>query len=719
MPEEAALDSSQYDLEESWEDSYDEYEDVDSLDYVLRGRSLKSRLSSGVMSAPWWIVSVALHFVAAMFLGKVLMMSPAKRMKDVIIEVGMQPKPPTQLDLQKIEQIFKALNTAVPEAKMVAPVLVTDNLTKAPEMDLSKIDVEPMGEVDTSEMIEEDFMGPGEEGYGGEGHGLGEFQEEGILGHGEWNTTVRGLGGYGKVMDNMSVRLSQQARKFGGNVLIIWLIDSSVSMTDDQKAIKQHIAKMDHKFREQEGAGNLKQAIIQFGSEPKVWLDPTEDLDLVMEAFDHIEPNEPGTAENVMQALIYCAQKYRSIKRGKKVVILVDDDIGDDGHLMEKAFQELRRSKMTTYVINRMCPFQSSEVSEQFKYTDENGDIWEGTGRVRRGPETARSEIYELGYGGISSWRKGSIPSGFGIYEQSRVAYRTSGAYYILDSDPEKEKEMRELYDWKLMERYSPELCSRTEYDSRTSRNVFKRSLELITNQWESVRAPGGSMQPDAIAMNLKACTDKLEQVDEILDYMEKRVIVPDSRLSSITRNRRWVANADLMYAFLQLAKYRLRQFHLGLRLFLKENQGKIPKDHVISAKARQKPIESKYEAQDRADAIASVRSLANRHPRTPWGHIASLFDPDSTDDLYGWRFSHSKPPFRGYWAKVVFRDNSEMELFIVLEDERMVKLRNKKGLERTISKKLIKSITPIQTARSGGGGGGGRMGGRPANPRI
>jgi len=51
------------------------------------------------------------------------------------------------------------------------------------------------------------------------------------------------------------------------------------------------------------------------------------------------------------------------------------------------------------------------------------------------------------------------------------------------------------------------------------------------------------------------------------------------------------------------------------------------------------------------------------------------------------------------------------------MEDERRVKLRNKKGLERTVSKKLIKSITRIQTARTGGGGG--RMGGRPANPRI
>ncbi|MDP6505764.1 MAG: hypothetical protein QF886_19235, partial [Planctomycetota bacterium] len=139
MPEEVALDSSQYDYDEDWEE-YDDYEDVDSLDYVLRGRSLSSRLSSGVMSAPWWIVSVALHFVAAMFLGKVLMMSPASnRVEDVIIETTFQRDPPTQLDLQKIEQIFKALNTAAPEAKMVAPVLVTENLTKAQEMDLSQI----------------------------------------------------------------------------------------------------------------------------------------------------------------------------------------------------------------------------------------------------------------------------------------------------------------------------------------------------------------------------------------------------------------------------------------------------------------------------------------------------------------------------------------------------------------------------------------------------
>ena len=133
-----------------------------------------------------------------------------------------------------------------------------------------------------------------------------------------------------------------------------------------------------------------------------MWLKPTNDLSLLMKAFENIESNEPGQNENVCTAIIYAAKYFKNYGKVKKVLVLVDDDSGDDSHLMETALTEMKKAKMTLYVINRQCPFQSEWMKEPFEFLDSNGDVWKGIGRVHRGPETARPEIVDLGYGGLS-----------------------------------------------------------------------------------------------------------------------------------------------------------------------------------------------------------------------------------------------------------------------------------------------------------------------------
>ena len=41
------------------------YEEPFTLEYVLRGRSTQSRISSSIRATPWWMVSIALHLAAA------------------------------------------------------------------------------------------------------------------------------------------------------------------------------------------------------------------------------------------------------------------------------------------------------------------------------------------------------------------------------------------------------------------------------------------------------------------------------------------------------------------------------------------------------------------------------------------------------------------------------------------------------------------------------
>ena len=683
------------------------YEEPFTLEYVLRGRSTQSRISSSIRATPWWMVSIALHLAAALILGKVILSDGPKPVDDIVITTTIKEDDVKPLDLQKIQQIFKDIKKVKTEKVVQAPLLIQEVDVEMTEVDLKDIEIDPVAEGLEDEMLDDaDFM---EVGDGDDV--VGEVVDMPSFGVGEGSFNPRGVGSYSGVMENLAVRIRSDAKKYSGNGLVVWLVDASVSMKDDQEAIKRHLHTMDGKFREREGAGNLTQAIVYFGDKPQLWLNPTEDLDKVMLAMDHIEPNEPGTAENVMTAVTYCAKTFRGVKKGKKILVLVDDDSSDDSHLLERALQELRKSKMSLYVINRQCPFQSEWLSERFEFIDADGEVWSGTGRVHRGPESARPEIVGLGYGGITHWQRGAIMSGFGIYDQSRLAYYTGGAYYILDVDAAKAEENANMYDWELMERYRPELVSREAYDRRLTRNFLKQGIDAGKARWAQGRFPSGSMRPNGISMNLKLAENKLQQVDGLISLMKSRVIVPSDKLERIEKNRRWVGNADIMYAFLHLAKYRLRQYHLGLRQFIKENR-QIPSDHIVTGGGRGKPILTKHEARDRAMCIEVIRALADRHPRTPWGRVAAVFDPTTTTDLYGYKFSHAFY-FNGYWAHILFINGQRVDAYVSKIRHSKVTFRNNKG-ERTVPQRLIKSMERFQPKGSGG-----RGGGRPANPRI
>jgi hypothetical protein len=507
---------------------------------------------------------------------------------------------------------------------------------------------------------------------------------------------------YDKIMPDLGTKLSRFVRrggpKAGGNILLVWIMDASVSMKDDQQAIRERLWEMDKTFREQKGSGDLKQAVIYYGNRPNLWLQPTSDVEQVMEAMDNIEINPPGTVENTMQAVIYAAQQFdKSAIKAKRVGILVDDDSPDDSTRLEEALNELKKARMTLFVINRECPFQSEYLYEAFKWVDEDGDEFSGTGTVHRGPETARLEVTGISFGSFfwGDWSTasagGRIPSGFGIYDISRLAYYTGGAYYILDPKP------HDLYDWDLMEAYCPELVSRDEYDRRTVRNPYKRVIEQVTKQWNQGFSWSWRTIPQA-RENVTHCENRLVELEKLIRVLETEGRMSDSQLASLKENRRWPANADLVWSSLVLARHRLRQFLYGLEEFLKTTRS-IPEDHYIYAHGTQKVKETPKEKEDREAVIQAMRYVANRHPRTPRGYVATSFDPNSNQSLYGWLFNHAYY-FQSYWARLVTKDDKVYTAYVTGEDKKKDTITftvPKKGT-KTTPKSFFKSITPIPT---------------------
>jgi hypothetical protein len=685
---------------ETPEEDY-ESEGVSTLEYVLRGTDMRTTLLNYLRVTPWWLISVASHCAAGIVLiglssgtGTVKQTS-----EDLLVQADIKREDPEPLDLAKLEKVFEEMKKIETEKVIVSPMLV-----QRPEVEMTEApriteDLNP--DNSNTEFVENTDFTSFESGAGEDGN-IGDvgLSEEDVVGVA--SGIVRGKTNYDSIMGDLSTKLSKVVQKSGakagGNILLVWIMDASVSMKDDQQAIRERLWEMDKKFREQKGSGDLKQAVIYYGDRPNLWLQPTSDVEQVMEAIDNIEINPPGTVENTMQAVIYAAQQFdKAAIKAKRVGILVDDDSPDDSTRLEEALGELKKAKMTLFVINRECPFQSEYLYEAFEWVDEDGDKFAGTGTVHRGPETARPEVTGISFGSFfwGDWSTasagGRIPSGFGIYDISRLGYYTGGAYYILDPKP------HDLYNWDLMESYRPELVSRDEYDKRTVRNPYKRVIEQVTKQWNQGFSWSWRTIPQA-RENVTHCENRLVELEKLIRVLETEGRMSDSQLASLKENRRWPANADLVWSSLVLARHRLRQFLYGLEEFLKTTRS-IPEDHYIYAHGTQKVKETPKEKEDREAVIQAMRYVANRHPRTPWGYVASSFDPNSNQSLYGWLFNHAYY-FQSYWARLVTKDDKVYTAYVTGEDKKKDTITftvPKKGT-KTTPKSFFKSITPIPT---------------------
>lgn len=666
------------------------------LEFMMRGRSLQSTILQRIQATPCWIVSLSVHVAALLILASFTVSIGDKHIDDLVLDVSIRKDTPKVIDLAKIRQVFEPSTVTVQDSKVpLAPQLKPIEVEEMPVEPEIEVDYEMNFEV----IPDEDFITPvgdlGEEistAAGSQALGFGGSD----MGNGGTDFNGRGLNNYGSIMQNLGKRITAASKRLHNRVMMIWLVDQSVSMKDDQSAIREQLWEMDHRFRE-EGSGKLRQSVVAFGEHPTVILKPVEDVQQVMEAFDNIKPSEPGTPENVNAALIYCTKLFKNVRGVKKVIVLVDDDSGDDNELTEEAIKALKNSGTTLYVINRESPFQETEGYENYSFVDKSGDQFNGTGTVRRGPETALLEVPRLRWGAWNwpdNWSNTQVLSGFGIYDQSRAAFNTGGAYYILNPESSGSMSSKE-FDWVIMEQYRPELLPRSAYQTRIRNNPFRQAITQLEQAWnsEELRIRLNNWSPDLLVQNIQRTQARLALLDKMIPATESKAILPTSHLENLKSDKRWVANADLVLAQLYLARYRLRQYLYAQQDFTRLVKD-IPVDHAIVWQHHLQPRRTPEEARDRQDCVRIMSFLATRHEGTPWGKIGADFDPNSTVYLHGYALRHA-PSFNPFMAIIEFKNGKIIEAKVTTMTKEEVSYQNKKG-SKTTPRSDISKITPL-----------------------
>jgi hypothetical protein len=369
-----------------------------------------------------------------------------------------------------------------------------------------------------------------------------------------------------------------------------------------------------------------------------------------MAAIEKIPVEKNGT-ENTFAAIIQVVKEYKPMAaraKRKLVVVIVSDESGDDGHLVEDALKECRTADAPVYVLGRESVFGSLYAHVRWKQPI-SGRLFYLP--IRRGPETPFAE--QLQYGGFRRRRDGHM-SGFGPYEQVRLCKMTNGIFFQLPGEQEDLNDLDNREGEMLTNReYLPDLNSRSNYQEERDKSEFRRAIwDVIAMLDPYNRNVQGLEIPDPEETRERFNTDpasygpvvqqRLQQVKNILAAMQqaRRHLgrVKDQRDSE--PSERWRANYDLISAQLLWYQVRLFEYAIGLEQFARKgipaqvqkdpklNRWYIqedPSEFVMPDELQQKLLgvtpEELQQVYDQA--VAGLEKVKADHPGTPWARRA------------------------------------------------------------------------------------------------
>ncbi len=443
------------------------------------------------------------------------------------------------------------------------------------------------------------------------------------------------------VVDNMDEAMDRITQEIllmlsKGPVLVVWLLDESESMKDDQKEIRNKI----HRVYQELGLTGatkgdaLLTGVASYGAQLHIHSQrPTSKIEEIQRYFDQVPIDNSGE-EQMCLSIGRTIRYFRRFAKRKRqmALILVTDESGDpktNASMLEATLEEALSAKCRIYVLGREAVFGYPYA--HFRWTDPKTGIvyWL---RVNRGPETPFVE--QLQTNGL--WRRyDAHPSGFGPYEQARLAWKTGGVFFMLPS-PEVNLVHRDdrKYALSRIRPYMPFLGSRQEYLAQRNQSKLRSVIWKVINDLNPydpqkakyvVMREHFSLRPQEFrrqaqqeiakaAMYMKYLNAAIKALEEVKEERERET------------DPRWQANYDLIYA--QLLAYRVRMYEYGayLEYFMKNpKQPKIkpPRPQLTvtfwDIRTRAKTITGEKTASEIRRAREALQAVAREHEGTPW----------------------------------------------------------------------------------------------------
>ena len=456
--------------------------------------------------------------------------------------------------------------------------------------------------------------------------------------------------GYGAALGQMTQELVRLMRE--QKILVVWLFDESDSMTDDQKEIRERfykvyeelgiVQKTDAKLKVSDEI--MLTSVMSFGEHiSEHTKKPTSNVDDIKAAIDTIKVDESGI-ENMCGAIHAAVTKYRDAARSQRrklVIIVVSDESGDDGKNIEETIETCKRIKAPVYVLGHYSVFGYPYAHVRWIDPKYGLHHWIS---INRGPETPEPEC--LQFDGLHG-RWDVFSSGFGPYEQVRIAKQTGGIYFMLPGNEDNltgtagSHEQRK-FDLLDMKEYLPDLSSRQVYIKDRFEHKFREA------QWQVVAALNPHTDEKLNMQQLWYSTDPeifdkqgeetFKRALRAMGMLNDQVRVLDSvkKLRDKETSQRWRANYELMHA--QCLAYRVRLFQLLLSLDQHRKTRPVPQNPMNNCwdihrvkellepdkeQIQQTKVDFEELKRQSDTARQEFEAVIANHPRTPWARRA------------------------------------------------------------------------------------------------
>ena len=424
-----------------------------------------------------------------------------------------------------------------------------------------------------------------------------------------------------------------------GPVLAVWCFDQSESMKDDQQEIRDRIESVYEQLGLSGRTNNkaLLTAVTSYGENfiDHTHHDPTADRDVLRKAIDSV-PVDASGKEMMCGAVATAINGYRDLaRRGRQMaMILVTDESGDrqnnDGYL-EQAIAIAKAAKCKVYVLGRESVFGYPYAYIRWPHPQTKRVHWL---QIDRGPETGFPE--QLQTDGFRR-RHDAFSSGFGPYEQTRMARETNGIFFMLPSvETNLVGAQKERYEMESLRPYRPDLRARVE--------VFadRDQFPMRTLIWQVIQDlnPHNPAAQKAVELRVEFSLVPQQFVQQTrqeqakakmhLRYMAEaeRALIEGRKLREQEVDPRWQANYDLILA--QLVAYQARTYEYGVALddfiqspktapLMKNEKKLVHWDITTVAKIRTEDAKPYIE---RAKILFA--DVQRNHPGSPWAARAA-----------------------------------------------------------------------------------------------
>lgn len=447
------------------------------------------------------------------------------------------------------------------------------------------------------------------------------------------------LGNPRSVVDNYDQAMDQITQEIlwfmeKSPVLVVWCFDQSESMKDDQKQIRDRIERVYTELGlTQQQQHRLMTGVVSYGSGFALHTqEPTSSLEKIRAAIDAV-PSDPSGREMMCEAVgraIALHRPYAEKSNRKMLLILVTDESGDvqnNNAFLEQAIAEAKAAKCRTYVLGREAVFGYPYAHIRWQHPQTKRIHWL---QIDRGPETAFVE--QLQTDGFRR-RYDAHPSGFGPYEQTRLARETGGVFFMLPGlESNLVRGEKRRYELEAMRAYRPDLRARIEIIADRDTSVLRRTIWQVIfdlNPYNPEIAKIIEMRVE-FSPNLPQLVQQAreEQAKAIiyLQYLARLQVVLEELAEYRAQEAapRWQANYDLIYA--QSIAYQARIFEYGayLEQFV-QNPPVVPLTKAPNLTLEDWDIHTRKETLttesqpyiDRATEL--YQQVLVDHPGTPW----------------------------------------------------------------------------------------------------